>query len=104
MKKPEITEQATKAIRCYFTDHDIKQLLTTAACVAAGINELEYKEQHLQKPPFNVRIEILDAEEGSPPYKRGHKAAVTIVQDLLWKPPPDNQPTVEEIANDVDGE
>ncbi len=84
MNKPTITETHERKIWCEFRDNDLKQLLLSKACQVAGIQNLTLNGLGYPPPGYTVKILIEDATEGSPAYKVGNKATVTIVQDLTF--------------------
>ncbi|MAM41694.1 MAG: hypothetical protein CL949_25035 [Erythrobacter sp.] len=78
MGRPITTEAHTRSHRIILDHKELELLIATAA---AGMVE-NYKPR-IGKPGVSFKVDLVDATEGSPPYRVGTRAVITIVEDLL---------------------
>jgi hypothetical protein len=72
------TEAHTRSHRIGIGHKELELLIATAA---AGM--VENHRPRIDEPGVSYKVDLMDATEGSPPYRVGTKAVVTIIEDLL---------------------
>ena len=80
MTEPTVHETHTRTARRIFDRHELMTMLGNAVAAEAGM-------PGAHDPAIKVKVEFQDQTEGSPAYKVGTKAIVTIEHDLLRDPP-----------------
>lgn len=89
MARPIIRERHELRIDCHFSKRELDALLEAAV--------VEQLEDH-RDLPRKVEIKFEEQTEGSPPYKTGMRATVSIVVDLNQAPSPQPVPGAYEHA------
>jgi len=77
MSKPIITETHERRSLVRFGKDDLYHMLRIAACQECGIPDSD---------AVKVEIRFEDETAGSPPYKTGTRAIITVIEDQLMLP------------------
>ena len=77
-----ITTEAHARTHRIIIDHkQVERMLAEGAANLVEFNKLE-----IGRPNVSYKVQLEEATEGSPPYRVGTKAVVTIIEDLLPQP------------------
>lgn len=84
MAKVNITQTNIKTTKCVIPEYEIWQMLLDQVCKTANIHPSLILDGHgkVKRDGLTVTLAFRDREEGSPPYKVGMEAHITIIQDL----------------------
>lgn len=81
MGKSITTEAHTRSHRIHLDHKELELLIATAA---AGM--IEHNKPKIGQPGVSFKVDLVEATEGSPPYRVGTRAVITIVEDMLPQP------------------